>query len=170
MHSVGTIPPLGTKPRQIEPAKLPPHMSFTASRPLLAEAFIVVVAQGQPRLLLDMQIEALVAVLAVAVLVVELALAHLAEVVLMQVVAVVALHAQRFEPVLADVVVVLTPEVVVIGGLLLRRGGVSIGASSAEGAVSGCEGGTDGRGGDEGVAVVAAEEGGEGEGWGVFRR
>lgn len=170
MHSLGTIPALRTEPRQIEFAKLPPHMPFTASRPLLTETFIVVLAQGQSRLLLDVQIEALIAVLAVAVLVVELALAHLAEVVLMQVVAVVTLHAQGFEPMLADVVVVLTPEVVVAGGLLLRRGGVSIWTSSAEGTVSGCEGGTDGCGGDEGVAVVAAEEGGEGEGWGIFGR
>lgn len=83
-------------------------MSLRTPGPALTEALaLIVLAQRQPRLLLDMQIQTLIPVLAVPVDIVELALAHLAQVVLVQVVAGVALLAQRLQPVLADVVVVL---------------------------------------------------------------
>ena len=54
-----------------------------------------------------MEIKTLVAILTVAIQIVELALTHLAQVVLMQVVTSIALFAERFEPMLADVVVVV---------------------------------------------------------------
>ena len=54
-----------------------------------------------------MEIKALVAILTVAIQIVELALTHLAQVVLVQVVTSVALFAERLEPVLADVIVVV---------------------------------------------------------------
>ena len=54
-----------------------------------------------------MEIKTLVAILTVAIQIVELALTHLAQVVLMQVVTSIALFAERFEPMLTDVVVVV---------------------------------------------------------------
>lgn len=81
-------------------------MTLRTSRSLLTESRVVVLALRQPCLLLDMEIQTLVAVLAVSMQIVELALAHLPQIVLMQIVTLVAFLAKRFEPVLADVVVI----------------------------------------------------------------
>jgi len=53
------------------------------------------------------EVKALVTILTVAIQIVELALTHLAQVVLVQVVTSVALFTERFEPVLADIIVVV---------------------------------------------------------------
>lgn len=69
----------------------------------------------------------------------------------MQVVACIAFFAKRFEPVLADIVVIIAVIVVSSGGGL-RRSGMAIRTPATKGAVTGKEGGADGRSGDEGMA------------------
>ncbi len=76
-----------------------------------------------------MHIQTLVAILAVSVLVVELAFAHLPQIILMQVVAGIALLAQALEPVLADIVVIRAAEVAVGR---LRGCGMAVWTSSAQ--------------------------------------
>jgi hypothetical protein len=104
--------------------------------------------------------------LTVPILVVKLALAHLTQIIFVEVVACIALFAKRFKPVLADVVVVVAV-VVVPCGSGLRRSGMAVRTSSTKGTVAGEEGRADGRRGYEGVAG-GFEEGHEGECWGWF--
>lgn len=169
VHPVLTLSPIGTEPGKVEFTDLPPHVPVATPRALLTEAPVVLLAQRQPRLLLDVQIQTLVPVLAVAILIVELTLAHLPQVVLVEIVARIALLAQRLEPVLADVVVIVAV-VVVARRRGLRGRWVAVGTPSSERAVAGGVGGADLGRADEGVAG-GAEEGREGEGgWGAGRR
>ena len=112
-----------------------------------------------------MDVETFVAVLAVAVLIEELTLAHLAQVVLVEIITGVPLFAETLEPMLAYVVVILvvTAEVVVLVGLLgwCR---VSIGTSAAARTVPrrgeiGADRDSRGNGGE----VIGAQEGCETE-------
>jgi hypothetical protein len=80
-----------------------------------------------------------------------------------QVVTSVALFAERFEPVLADVIVVVAGVVMTRVGRLSRRG-MAVWTSSAKGTVAGEEGRTNGRCGYEGVPG-SFEERREREGW-----
>lgn len=165
VNSKLAIRSVGAEAGHVELAEPSPDVTLPAPRALLAEASVVVLARGQPRLLLDVDVEALVAVLAVAVLVVELALAHLPQVVLVEVVARVPLLAQAFEPVLAHVVVVLAAVVV---RRLLRRCRVAVGAPAPSRAVA--RRGvvrTDGDLGGEGGDPVGSKERSEAE---VVRR
>ena len=59
-----------------------------------------------------MNIQTFIAILAVSILVVELALAHLAEVVFVQVIAFISLLAKTFQPMFTHVVVVVSSIVV----------------------------------------------------------
>lgn len=102
-----------------------------------------------------MDIETFVSVLAVPVLVEELAFAHLPQVVFMQIVARISLLAKAFKPMFADVVVIVA-SVVVLG--LLGWGWVSVWTASSAGALSsGSEIGTNGNSGGEGGKAVGAK-------------
>ena len=123
-------------------------MPLLTPRPTLTKPRLVILTQPNPRRLLHMQIQTLVPVLAEPIRVVELALAHLAHVVLVQEVAVGPFLAEGFQPVLADVGFrsgVVGP--VGVGGGSGGRGRVAVGAASPEWAVAGGVGGADwGRG------------------------
>ena len=99
-----------------------------------------------------MQVQALVAVGAVPVAHEEVALGHLAQVVLVQELAVLALLAEPPQPVLADERVEPAR-----GGLRVGRG-VALGAAGAVGAVARLEGAADGAVGREADLVGLAEE------------
>jgi hypothetical protein len=82
----------------------------------------------------------------------------------MQVVTIISLHAECFQPMLANIVIILAAEVVVSRGLLLRRCWMAIRTSSTEGAMTSCECWTDRGSGYQSMTVGTAEEGREGEG------
>src|SRR6202012_4605542 len=107
MYAVLAFFPVGTKPSKVEPTEFPPHKAIRPPRAFLSEAFIVVFAHGQFRTFLDMHVKALVALLTISILVVELALAHLSQIVLMQVITSISFLTKPLEPVFAHVVVVL---------------------------------------------------------------
>lgn len=148
---------LGAESDQVIHAQLPPHVLLATPRTERTEALVVVRAGRQLGLRVNVQVQALLAVGAVPVAHEEVALGHLAEVVLVQELARLALFAEAAEPVLAD------------QGRPARRvrgagGGVAVRAGGAEGAVA-CQEGLALRAvRGELVAVGLAEEGSEGEG------
>ncbi|KAL8305503.1 hypothetical protein RB597_003701 [Gaeumannomyces tritici] len=95
-------PPIRAEAAEVVRAQLAPHVLLCAPRPQRAEALVVVRTRGQLGLRVDVEIHALLAVLAEAVAEVKVALGHLAQVVLVQELAAIALLAQAAEPVLAD--------------------------------------------------------------------
>lgn len=108
-----------------------------------------------------MHIQTLITVLTIPVRIPELALAHLAQIVLVEEVAAVAAFAEAFEPVFADEGIVVAA--VVVAG---RLGGcwVAVGAASANGAAAlGGPVRADGDGGGEGGEAFFAEKGREAE-------
>lgn len=125
-----TLRAIRAETSHVELAQLPPDMSLAASWTFLAEAFVVVFAHGQFRAFLDVDIQALITILAVPILIEELAFAHLSQVVFVEVVAGIPLLAQALQPVFADIVIVCSAVVMLC---LLRRGRMSVGTSSAEG-------------------------------------
>lgn len=132
-------------------------MFLAAPRTQWTEALVIVRTRRQLGLRVNVQVQALLAVGAVAVAHEEVALRHLAEVVLVQELARLALFAEAAEPVLAD------------QGRPSRRvrgagGGVAVWAGGAERAVAREEGLALRAVRGELVAVGLAEEGGEGEG------
>lgn len=96
--------PIRTKPGEIERAYRAPHMSLRAPWPERTEAPDIVLADGSPRLGVDVEVVAVVAAAAVPAGEVR-ALGPGADVVFVQEVAGVALFAEALEPVLADEVV-----------------------------------------------------------------
>ena len=108
VYTIFTISTVGAEAGQVELTELSSDVSLVAPWTLLAEAGIVVIAQRQLRVFLDMDVETFVTILAVPILIEELALAHFAEVVLMQIVAFIPLLAKTFQPMLAHVVVVVS--------------------------------------------------------------
>ncbi|KAL7821923.1 hypothetical protein V8C26DRAFT_391403 [Trichoderma gracile] len=93
--------PVRTEPREIEDTQLPPHVLLRTHRPQRTEAHVVVRTRRQLRQRIDVQVQTLLAVGAVPVAHEEVALGHLAQVVLVQKLAVLALLAQPAQPVLA---------------------------------------------------------------------
>lgn len=147
--------PVGAEPGEVEGTQLPPHVLLRAPGPKRAEAHVVVRARRQPAQRVDVQIQALVAVGAVPVAHEEVALGHLAQVVLVQELAVLALLAEAAQPVLADERVEPAR-----GGLRVRRD-VPLGAARAVGAVARLEGAAYGAVGGQADLVRSPEEGGE---------
>lgn len=101
MRTFLAILAIGAEASQVIRAELPTDVLLGAVRAQRAEALVVVRARGQLGLGVDVEVEALVAVGAVAVADEEVALGHLAQVVLVQELAALALLAQRAQPVLA---------------------------------------------------------------------
>ena len=144
------LPPVGAKARKVELAQRPPDVLLAAALAQGAEALFVMRAGRQPGRRVDVQVVAVVPADAVAAAVVVGAFRPGADVVLVQVVALVALFAEALEPVLADEVVV-----VVIA--------VFVGAEVAERAETLTIRLADWSVGVEAEAVFAFEEVGEGE-------
>lgn len=144
-------------------------MLLRARRPQGAEAPVVVGAGRHAALRVDVQIQTLFAVRAVSVPRKEVALGHLAEVVLVQELALLALLAQTAEPVLADERV----EARGVGAAArLRSRGVadmSVEALGPVGAVTRGVGLAYRPVGGKTVVVDLAEEGREVEGVGLWR-
>lgn len=90
VHTVCAFFPVRTESRKVKLANIATHMTLIASRTFLTEAGVVVFAQWKLRVFLDMDIKALVSILAVSILIIELAFAHLAQIIFVQVVALVA--------------------------------------------------------------------------------
>lgn len=109
-------------------------MSVRTPWTFLTESLVIVIAQRKLRILLDMNIKTLVAILTVAVLVVELTFAHLSEVVFVKVVTCIALFTEPLEPMFADIVVIVATVVVL---RLLGWCRVSVGATSTSGTLAG---------------------------------
>jgi len=111
----------------------------------------------------DVQVQALITIRAIPVPDEEIALRHLAQVVLVQELARLALLAEPAQPMLAYQRPVSAT--VRLAGRVLRRigGDVSLGTARFEGAVARGVGFADGSVCREGVLVVALEEGREGE-------
>lgn len=156
--------PIGTEPREIVHAQLPPHVLLRAQRAQRTEAHVVVRARRQLRQRVDVQVQALLAVGAVAVAHEEVALGHLAQVVLVQKLALLALLAQAAQPVLAHQRIEPAGRVLLLLLLLLRAvlgaavQDVSLGASRAVGAAACLEGFTYRPIGREADLVRLAEE------------
>lgn len=148
---------VGAEPGQIEHAQLPPDVLLGAPRAKRAEAHVVVRTGRQATQRVDVEVQALVAVGAVAVPHEKVALGHLAQVVLVQELAVLALLAEAAEPVLADEGVETAR-----GGLRIG-GGVALRAAGAVGAVTRLEGAADGAVRGQADLVCLPEEGGEAE-------
>lgn len=142
-------------------------MFLVASRAERAKSPVVMRTGGQFRLRVDVQVETLVAVGAVAVAHEEVALGHLAQVVLVQELARFSLLAEPAEPVLADQGA-KTSVAGAAGGLggVGRSGDMALGAVGSEGTVAGLVGFADWSVGREGVLVGLLEKGGECEGVG----
>lgn len=87
---------------EVARAQLAADVLLAACRAQRAETLVVVGARRQLGLGVDVQIQTLVAVRAVAVAHEEVALRHLAQVVLVQELAALSLFAERTQPVLAD--------------------------------------------------------------------
>lgn len=120
MNTMLTLFPIWTKAGKIELAQLPPNVPLSASWALLAKSAVIVFAQRQLRIFLDMDVQTFITVLAIPVLVEELTFAHLPQIILVEVIARIALFAETFKPVLADIVVVVTA-IVVLRGLVACR-------------------------------------------------
>ena len=129
MHTILAIRTIGTEAGQVEFAEFPPNVSLAASGTFLAETLVVLLAHGQLTILLDVDIQTFIAILTEAVLIVELAFAHLSKIVLMEIVAGIAFLAKSLQPVFADVVIILPAEVVLRG---LSRRWMSIGTATAK--------------------------------------
>ncbi len=136
-------------------------MPLPTPRPLLTKPPIIILTQFPSTLLFHMKVKTLIPILTIPILIVELTFTHLPQIILVEIIACIALFAQSFEPVLADVVVI----VVVAPRVFLGGRGMAVGTAAAEGAVAGEEGRAGRDSGYEGVAG-GGEEGGEGEGWG----
>ena len=104
-----------------------------------------------------MHIQALVTILTEAILIVELTFAHLAQIVLMEVVASIAFLAEAFEPMLADIVIVLSPKVVLMRWLTWRRVPVWTAAAKWTGSCRGVRFANRNSGGKGGEAMAAEE-------------
>lgn len=93
---------VGAEAGEVEEADAAADVFLGAAGAEGAEALVVVRAGRELGLRVDMEVEALLAVGAVAVAGEEVALGHLAEVVLVEELAVLALFAEAAEPVFAD--------------------------------------------------------------------
>ena len=154
MRALLAMPSIRTKARKVEPAQRLPHMLLTAPLPQGTEALLVVRTGRQSCRRIDMQVVAILAADAVATAVVVCAFRPCADVVFVQVVALVALFAEPFQPVLADEVVVVV--VAVFVGAEVTQRAEALAVCLADRSV-----------GIETEAVFAFEEVGEGEivGW-----
>lgn len=92
----------GAEAGEVVYAQLPPHMPLATVGAERAEAALVVWARGEFAQRVDVQVETLVAVGAVAVAHEEVALRHLTQIVLVEEFASFTLLAERAQPVLAD--------------------------------------------------------------------
>ncbi|TLD28624.1 hypothetical protein PspLS_03623 [Pyricularia sp. CBS 133598] len=101
MSTLLTQPPVGTEAAQIVGTQVPPDVLLAAPGAERAKALVVVRTRRQLALRVDVQVQTLLAVLAVAVADVKVALGHAAQVVLVQELAPVALLAQAAQPMLA---------------------------------------------------------------------
>ena len=154
------VRPVRAEPGEVEQAGLAPDVLLGAVGAEGAEAHVVVRAGREAAEGVDVQVQALVAVGAVAVAHEEVALGHLPQVVLVQELAVLALLAQAAQPVLAHERV--EPARGPVGRPReLRVGDVPLGAVRAVGAVARVEGLAYGPVGEQADLVGAAEEGGE---------
>jgi hypothetical protein len=137
MYTMLALPAVGTESSEIELTKLSPDVAVWTSGTLFAKPLVVVFTHWQLGTFLDMDVETLVTILTVAILVVELTLAHLSKVVFVQIVASIAFLAQALEPMFAYIIVILVvaAEVVVLI-LLWSWSRVSVGTASAARAVS----------------------------------
>lgn len=125
-----TLRAVRAEPSHVKLAQLPSNMALAAPWTFVAKTFVVLFAHGQLGAFLDMDVQALITILAVAVLIIELAFAHLSKVVLVEIITSISLLAQALQPMLADVVVVRAAIVML---WRLCRSWVSVGTSSTEG-------------------------------------
>ena len=148
------LPPVRAEARKVELAQRPPHVLLAAPLTQGTEALFVMWAGREPCRRVDVQVVAVVPADAVAAAVVIRAFRPGADVVLVQVVALVALFAEAFEPVLADEVVVVV--VAVFVGAEVAEGAEALAVRLANWSI-----------GVEAEAVFAFEKVGEGEvvGW-----
>ena len=102
MRALLALPPVGAKARKVELAQRPPDVLLAAALTQGAEALFVMRAGREPCRRVDVQVVAVVPADAVAAAIVVGAFRPGADVVLVQVVALVALFAEALEPVLAD--------------------------------------------------------------------
>lgn len=151
--------PVGTEPREVKLAQLPPHMLLGAVRTQRTKAHVVVRTRRQLGRRVDVQVQTLLPVGAVAVAHEEVALGHLAQVILVEEFAVLALLAQPAQPVLADEGVEPARGLARLGGIL----DVALDAARAVGAGACLVGLADGAVGGEADLVGLAEEGREAE-------
>lgn len=172
MRTQLALRPIGTEPREVVHAQLPPYVLLRAQRPQRTKAHVVVRTRRQLRQRVDVQVQALLAVGAVAVAHEEVALGHLAQVVLVQKLALLALFAQPAQPVLAHQRVEPTRRMLLL--LLLLRAvlgasvqDVALGAARAVGAAARLEGSTYRSIGGEADLVCLAEERREAEAVGM---
>lgn len=107
MRALLALPPVRAKAREVEPAQRLPHVLLAAPLPQGAKPLLVVRAGREPCRWVDVQVVTVVSADTVAAAVVIRALCSRAYVVFVEVVALVALFAETFEPVLADEVVVV---------------------------------------------------------------
>lgn len=152
--------PVRAEAREVKGAELAADVLLGADGPQRAEAHVVVRAGRQLGQRVDVQVEALLAVGAVAVAHEEVALGHAAEVVLVEELAGDALFAEAAQPVLADERVEAAGRV----GGRLAVGDVALRAACAVGAAARLVGAANGPVDGEADLVGLAEEGGEGEG------
>lgn len=153
---VAVAPPQRTEACQVARTKDLLHVTLFAVGSLRAKSHGVLVTGRDLGLRVDVQVLALRSLGAVAVLGVENTLGHLAEVVLVEVLALVVLFAQAAQPVLADDLVVEYGQDMLLGTGEAARAGV--------GAIAGVVELADGAVGVEGEGVLLPEEGLELEG------
>lgn len=102
MRSLLAIRAIWAEPSQVEVAQLAADVLFRANRPKWAKAHVVVWARRQLRHGIEMEIEALFAVGAVAVSHEKVAFRHLSQIIFVQEFARNAFFAEPAQPMLAD--------------------------------------------------------------------
>ena len=154
MRALLALPPVRTEARKVELAQRPPHVFLAAPLTQGTEALFVMRTGREPCRRVHVQVVTVVPADAVAAAVVIRAFRPGADVVLVQVVALFALFAETFEPVLADEVVVVV--VAVFVGAEVAEGAEALAVRLADWSIR-----------VEAEAVFAFEEVGEGEvvGW-----
>lgn len=131
-------------------------MLLRTQRSQRTKAHVVVRTRRQLGQRIDVQVQTLLAVGAVAVAHEEVALGHLAQVVLVQKLTVLALFAQAAQPVLAHERVEPARRLLLVPRAAVRD--VPLGAARAVGAAAGLEGLADGAVGREADLVCLTEE------------
>ena len=120
MRALLALPSVRTEARKVEPAQRLPHVLLAAILAQGAESLVVMRTRRQSRCGVDVQIIAVLAADAVAAAIVVGTLCSGPYVVFVQVIALVALLAEAFQPVLADEVVVVVVAVLV-GTVIAQR-------------------------------------------------